>query len=159
MSEFVDEKTELDDIDPKKITGSVDEIEVITRVFNSRILNIINFCKQSNPDSPEFTTLDNLVRASELADPTTLIVKCKDKMWTSREYIQTRNERYFLDRDYNDLIKKDANQELIQSLVNLIKSGWKTLDVEEKDVIWQKTRTMLKAVIYFTKWERASSKQ
>jgi Mg2+/Co2+ transporter CorC len=80
-------------------------------------------------------------------------------MWTSREYIQTRNEKYFLDRDYNDLIKKDANQELIQSLVDLIKSGWKTLDAEEKDVIWQKTRTMLKAVIYFTKWERASSKQ
>lgn len=156
---FQDEKTKLDELDIKKLNGTPEELDIITNVFNTRINSIIQFGRQKNPDAQEFVLLDSVVKETEVADQTLIIEKCKDKIWGSREYIKERNEQYFLARDYGNLIKKDHNQELIQMLVNLVKGGWQTLYIEEKYVLWQKTRTMLKAVIYYAKWKRVTSSE
>ncbi len=146
--------SELDQL--KNISGTPEELTVICKVFNQNILAILRFLQSKEPDSPDIHALNTIIKECVAESKTLMLDRCKDKIWGAREFLQHEDEDYFIKRDYGNLIKRDHNENMITSLVNIIKDGWQTLYDEEKGGIWIKTKLMLKCVAVYEKWRRAT---
>lgn len=149
-------KSKLDDLPGggKQLTGTTDEFDVIIDVFNDNITQLLKFLRSKQEDSPDVNALEDIVSEAVMAEPEIIIQKCKNNIWGAREHIKNENSKYFLDRDYSNLIKEDGNKNLIVGIVSLIKNGWNTLYRKERKFVWIRAKIMLKAVIIYNKWKQ-----
>ncbi|MGL5934196.1 MAG: hypothetical protein ACRCZI_01085 [Cetobacterium sp.] len=135
-------------INDRKLT---DEVNTIITNFNSTTSTILRICKKLAPNQVELDSLQNIIKLAKDVDPLIIINRCKDKFWMHREYIINEDENFFLNNQFSSFIKDDENKSFIYSLINLIKSRYKTMSVGEKKQIWSLIKDLLKYVIEYKK--------
>jgi hypothetical protein len=130
--------------DPKVLT---DIFNTCSQVINSLLVMVI---KQTE-DEDEIVEVERLKRVINLAPVEERFIRSKDKIWAAREHILNKNADWFLNRDYKNLIKKDHNQVLIETIVSLVKDRYNTLSKEDQDKYWEKALLLLRNVARFKK--------
>lgn len=138
------QKKKLLEADPKVLS---DIFNTCAQVFNSLLVMVL---KQTD-DEDEIVEVERLKRVINLAPVEERFIRSKDKIWAAREHILNKNADWFLNRDYKNLIKKDHNQVLIETIVSLVKDRYNTLSKEDQDKYWEKAILLLRNVARYRK--------
>ncbi len=154
--------TSTEDIKFKPLTQ--DEVDATVKkmaVVNPTVLNkifqtyantlnqlLVAAIKQTKDES-ELVEIERLKRIINFAPLEERFIRSKDKIWTVRDHIVNKNADFFLNKDYSSVIKKDSNQVILETLIEIIKDKFTTLSNVEKDFYWKKGATMLQCVIEF----------
>ena len=129
-------------------------------MFNSKIIEFLNDLIKIFPGDTEFKMYKNAVNLIKMADekkPLQLY-----NTFVTEEYkqnIEERNEAFFLEHDYNEILNSDIvkNSDFVQKeldgnvnnkIVNKLKGYWGELSDENKEFIWS----------YFTLFLKISNK-
>lgn len=138
------QKKKLLEADPKVLN---DIYNTCSQVFNSILVMVI---KQTD-DEEEIVEVERLKRIINLAPIEERFIRTKDKIWAAREHILNKNAKWFLDRDYKNLIKKDHNQVFVETIVGLVRDRYNSLSAEDKEKYWEKALLLLRNVARFKK--------
>lgn len=117
---------------------------ILAEKFNKCIMRIFRMAESKlNSNNPDIDQLGRLLKLFRSTYPMLMIERCKDKLWVVREYILNKNEAYFLDRSYDEYIKKDKNQRFIETLIEMIQESRSALTDTEVEYIWVSVQEML----------------
>jgi hypothetical protein len=99
----------------------------------------------------ELAEIDRLKRLVNFLPRDETFIRSKDKIWVARDHIMNRNADWFLKKDYTHLIKKDKNQVMIETIVNLIKDRYYDVSPDELESYWKKGIELLHVVARYKK--------
>jgi hypothetical protein len=119
------------------------KISLIVHDFHSQISKVLKIVDSKLPNDIEVDRLKRLIRIGRDEEPLMIINRCKDKIWNSRDQIRARDQDYFLNRDYDEYIKKDQNQMFIEGLIGLFKQSHDLLNEKELDILWKINNQLL----------------
>lgn len=155
-------------IDINKIgTGNDDQeiAESCAGPFNKCMIRIVNnsWSKikefKNNPSIDEFVkkretieSFERLKRNLELVRyelPFFAIARSFPHIIKAGSYITTYDADYFLNRNYDSLIKNDHNKTMIYDVIKLVVTCFKHLTKEEQDEIWELANVLLVCSIEF----------
>ena len=124
-------------------------ISDIINKFNKSMNKIINLVDSKIKDNTRYVNemkhLKNLIKLAKLSSPDEIISRCKDKICAveASTAIQNHNAEYFLDRKYDDYVKKDKNQIFIETLISMVKTGYPLLSDAERVFLWKHGEMLL----------------
>jgi len=120
--------------------------------FNHQLLLIIRTAESKLPSTThEIKELMEIIKIAKSIDPCILIDKCAPKIWSLRDAILKRDEKFLLDFNYSVYVKQDENQRFIETLIMLIKNGQSMLTTDEKKWVWDRIAKLLLDVIEYKK--------
>lgn len=131
--------------------ANVEELNDIYRTYANTINSMISVALKQTEDESDLVQLERLKRIINLTPEDERFIRSKDKIWNVREHILNKNAKYFLEKDYNPMFKKDHNQSMLESLVEIIKDKFDELDSDEQLFYWKKAATLLNCVVRFKK--------
>lgn len=102
--------------------------------FNTKFEEFVKDLILLHPDDKDFKMLKNsfnLVKLANVKKPYELFQKYSSNF---EEYVKKRDESFFLNHDYSDVVTDETN--FTNELVKKLKTYWKTLDENNKKVIW-----------------------
>lgn len=123
-----------------------DKICEIIEVFHSNIAKLLKMANVKLKGNIEIDRLKRLIRIARDEAPFSIITKCKDKIWSSRDQIIKNDEKFFLNKQYDEYIKEDENKDFIHTLIKLFKSGFEQTNNKEKKIMWDVINKLLKNV-------------
>lgn len=141
-SDIVNERSRLARLPKKKI----DEITNIFKQYKSQILGLIIILQKTVKDEEDIVEVERLKRLVNMCDDLEIFMRTKDKIYKSKTFIFNKDAKWFLNRNYDHLIKKDQNQAFIETLVSLIKDHYTTMREEEKNLYWHKGQMLIGAI-------------
>ena len=124
----------------------------LNKIFNDAsnvLMSLVTTCIKTTKDEEDIVELERLKRIMKACPPDEMFIRIKDKIWTVREHLLTGNAKYFLEKDYSSLIKKDGNQSFIESLMEIIKTLYLVASDAEKRVYFQKAKILVELVDQF----------
>jgi hypothetical protein len=133
----------------KKESDRIDKQLAIARSFNKQILNIFRVVDSKVEGNPDIDRLKRLISMCRNVCPLFMIERCKDKIWIDRDHILKENEDYFLNRKFDEYIKKDQNQRFIETLIEMVHDGYHLLSPSEKKCLWKYIKQMLQDCMEF----------
>lgn len=119
------------------------KISFIVHSFHSQIAKVLKIVDSKLPNDIEVDRLKRLIRIARDEEPLMIINKCKDKIWDSRDQIRKKDDEYFLQREYDEYIKKDENQMFIEGLIGLFKQSHDLLSKKEIEILWKINNKLL----------------
>lgn len=102
--------------------------------FNTKFNEFVSDLISIYPSDKDFKLLKNsfnLLRLADTKKPFELFIRYAD---IYENHIITRDETFFLQHDFNDVIKTESN--FTDELMKKLKSYWKEMSTENKDIIW-----------------------
>lgn len=138
----------------KLSTLSVKEINDICDGYARQLKGLITYVRKSlNPktDEDDIIEIDRIMRIVNMCPKDDLFIRSKDKIWHARNHILSKDAKWFLDRDYSGLIKKDHKQRMIETIIKMTRSRYLQLTDSERDFYWEKAFEMLRLVATFKK--------
>ena len=127
------------------------ELNYIIDTYSQVIKGVLTLAMKNTNDEDEIVELERLKRIINLAPKDELFIRSKDKVWAARKRIINRDIKWFLNRDYSKLIKRDSKQVMIETLINIAKNSYVKLDPEEQEMYWQKGFKVLQIVAQYKK--------
>ena len=125
-----------------------DRLIDIENAFDKSIHYVLHLLKARVSDDEEsLVEVEHLDRILRLCPVREKIMRCSEKIWRAREHIIAQNADYFLNRKYDEYIKRDANQEFIENIVRIVQQQYRTLSQREREILWQQANIMLKCVV------------
>lgn len=121
--------------------------------FRNMITELIRLIESNieDDDLEEIAELDRLKRLISLAPEEQIFLRCKDKIWLTREQLLNKDLEWFIGKECSHLIKNDKNKEFIETLMRIVKRKFLELDEEEKDEYWKYIHKLLNIVARFQK--------
>lgn len=123
--------------------------KILTEIFNTcyqTINSLLVIARKRTKDEDDIVEIERLKRIVNLVPVEELFLRSKDKIWAAREHICDKNAKWFLDRDYSNIIKRDHNQVFIETIVSLIKDQFDKTSKEDMDKYWEKAIILLRNV-------------
>lgn len=130
---------------PKKFTNDI--FVSYSQCINSILALVLKQCYDDD-DAVEIEQLRRVLQICPLEDK---FIRTKGKVWAVRHHIVNKNAKYFLEKDYSKLIKRDGNQAFIESLMEIVKFSYNDLSASDQDMYWCKAAKMLNIVARFRK--------
>lgn len=131
----------------------------VSRIVNNSWIKIKEF--KNDPNIDEFVksqdtidSFDRLKRNLELIRyelPLHALARAFPHVIGAGQHITSYNADYFLNRNYDQLIKNDHNKNMIYDVIKLIVKCFKRLSIDEQDEIWELANIMLLCCIEFKK--------
>jgi len=132
----------------------ITELSNIFVEFSNTLNSIISIALDQAKDSGDEEDITELERARRIIGMCPLeekLIRVKDKVWNVHEHIINKNAKFFLDRDYSGMIKKDQNKAFIEALMEIVKNNFEDLPKEHQDHYWKKAKKLVKLVAKFKK--------
>ncbi len=129
------------------------ELNDIFNKFAQTINNIITLVLKQTPkeDIEDIVEIERLKRIINLLPIDERMYRCKDKIWMARNQLIEKDHEWFYNRSFKHLIKKDAKQVMIETLMGMVRRKFKTLSKEEQDIYWDLLHKMLHLVARYKK--------
>ena len=119
-------------------------------MFNTALENFINDLIKTFPEDNDFKLFKGTIRILKLAStkkPLELF-----NLGLTDEYkqnIRDRNDNFFLDNDYSDVLNNDklnktSNDNVSNELIVKLKNYWKDLNNENREIVWNYFTILLK---------------
>lgn len=128
-----------------------DQVNQLFRDYSNLVMTILSHAEATTADEEDKVEIDRLRRILGFCPIEEQFFRTKDKVWNVRHHILNRNAKYFLDRDYSSMIKKDGNQAMIETLVDIVKSKFDEMSTSEQDFYWRHAIQLLLKVTEFMK--------
>jgi CII-binding regulator of phage lambda lysogenization HflD len=119
--------------------------------FSKGINSVLAIAMKQCTDESEIVEIEQLRRVLSLCPLEEKFIRTKDKIWAVRMHIINKNADYFLKKDYSKIIKRDANQAFIESLMEIVKDKFNDMNIENQDIYWKKAAYLLNCVARFKK--------
>lgn len=115
--------------------------------FNSKLEEFLKDLISSYPHDKDFLMFKQSYNMLKLVDDTKPAFLFK--MYTMRylDQITNRDEKFFLDHDFNDELNSVDNKDFSSELLNKLKSYWSTMSSENKEVIWKYLNLLCKIIL------------
>ena len=104
-------------------------------IFNSKFEEFVKDLITLYPNDKDFKMMKNSFNLMKLADdkkPFELFARYGGNF---EKQVQTKDESFFLDHSYTDAVENESN--FTEDLVNKLKSYWRDMGDNDKEVIWQ----------------------
>ena len=159
-------KQQLDEIDTQVKPLNEDDVlnemkliartneKVTTDIFNTYfrgIQSLLTAAAKQTKEETEVVEVERLRRLIGLMPIEETFIRTKDKIWAVRKRIMQQDADYFMNKDYSKIIKRDANQAFIESLMEIIKDRFEDMDDLSKKFYWCKAALLLNCVARFKK--------
>lgn len=131
-------------VDPK-------ELNDIFAKYSQAINGILVAARKQATDDSEIVELEQIKRIMNMAPNDLKFIRSKNKLWAVRKRIVNKDTKYFLEKDYSKTIKKDQNQEWLESIVEFVRDRFATMTDKEKEFYWSKAAALLNCVLRFKK--------
>lgn len=143
-----------------KILNSMpaDQMNQIIETYKNAIAAILNMVIAAISNEKHKVELDRVRRILNLCPDVEKFLRSKDKIWGARNHIRTKNAKYFLEKDYSALIKKDNNQTFIEAIIEIIKERYEEMPEKELSFYWGKAKDLLWCVARFKKAQQEYNK-
>ena len=105
--------------------------------------------KSQTTDDLEIVELERIKRLINFTPKDEKFIRSKGKVWAVRDHILNKDAKYFLEKDYSTIIKKDHNQAMLETLVELIKEKFENMNDKEQNFYWQKAALLLNCVVRY----------
>lgn len=96
------------------------------------------------PNDADLRLGHNMIILLKKTNPRKLLELYDNYVLDFREQISNKDENFFIDHDFNDVAKKNNNQELTFNLVLKLKEYWKDLSEKNKEISWKYFQVLLK---------------
>jgi hypothetical protein len=154
MADPIEQAKPLTDAEVDEIMRRISRCDqkVITDIFEefcNTLNSIIILVLKQLKDEREIVQLEQLRRVLNITPAFEKFIRAKDKVWAVRNHIVNKNAKYFLEKDYSSLIKKDSRQTFIESLMEIVRDNFEPLSDSEKDLYWRKASRLLNCVARF----------
>lgn len=130
---------------PEKFTNH------IFNTYSQNITSVLSIVLKQCTDDDDAVEIEHLKRVLMMCPLEEKFIRSKDKIWAVRKHIVTKNARYFLDKDYSKIIKRDGNQAFIESLMEIVKVKFGELSLSDQNMYWNKAALLLNCVAQFKK--------
>ena len=147
-------KKEIQEIQQKLAKVDQTELNKIFISYKQIITSLITLVKEQakqNNDEDDIVVLEQLARIVSLAPLDEIFIRSHDEIWDYKEQILTKDSDFFLNKNYSLVIKKDKNQQFLETLIAIIKTNFPILDKKEQNFYWVKVASLLNAVIKYKK--------
>lgn len=119
-------------------------------IFNNKVIEFLNDLIRIFPNDADFKMYKNAVSLVKLADEKKPLEFYK--IFMNDQYkanINNKNEKFFLDHDYNEILNsEELSNELDgnvnNKIVNKLKGYWNELSTENKETVWNYFTLFLK---------------
>lgn len=135
----------------KIIKVDATEMNDIFRTYSNTITAILTMVIKNAQDDEEIVEIERVKRIINFAPIEEKFIRSKDKIWAVRNHIINKNLKYFIEKDYSSVIKRDHNQAMLEAIIEIIKNGITKLSQEDLNFYWKKAAVMLKCVVRFKK--------
>ncbi len=129
--------------------SQIKQLNDIYKQFNDCISVLLSMSRKLVSNETELVELERVKRILKIPGDDEKFIRSKDKLWAVRNHIIDKNENYFLNKNYANIIKKDSKQAMIECVLNIVKSKFTSMNVAEKSLYWAKAAEMLKYVIKY----------
>lgn len=130
---------------PEKFTNDI--FNTYSQNINSVLALVLKQCT----DDEDAVEIEQLRRVLMMCPLEEKFIRSKDKIWAVRKYIVKKDARYFLNKDYSKIIKRDGNQAFIEALMEIVKSKFNELNDVDQNMYWNKAAFLLNCVAQFKK--------
>ena len=89
------------------------------------------------PEDVDLKTALNMIKMIKKVNPRKLLSVFEKFTSGYKDQIMSKDERFFIDHDFNDLASKTGQSDYTYALVTQIKSHWKDMSNESKEASWQ----------------------
>jgi hypothetical protein len=127
-------------------------VNELFQTYGNVLNSILATALKQATDETESVEIEQLRRLISLCPLEERFIRTKDKVWAVRKHILNKNSKFFLEKDYSKIIKRDANQAFIESMMEIIRDKFTTLSLKDQDVYWQKSVVMLNCVARYKKF-------
>tara|TARA_Y100000389_G_scaffold162754_1_gene165651 strand:- start:1083 stop:1481 length:399 start_codon:yes stop_codon:yes gene_type:complete len=119
-------------------------------LFNNKLTEFLKELVQTFPSDTDFKLFQASVRVLKLADEKKPLELFNSGLTDEyKENIRNRNEEFFLNNDYSDVLnnehlKKHNDNDINDKLINKLKGYWEKLDDNNREIVWQYFTILLK---------------
>lgn len=123
----------------------------MTSEYYNCIRSIIVRLSSQVTDDDDLASLLQLQRIFNFAPADEIFIRTYEKVWAVKHHLIKRNAKYFLEKDYSFLVKKDGNENFIISLIEILRDQYEQMLPEEKSFYWKKGLQIVKYIATFKK--------
>jgi hypothetical protein len=118
-------------------------------LFNNKLNEFLKELISTFPEDPDFKLFQASVRVIKLANEKKPLELFNSGLTPDyKENIRSRNEKFFLDNDYSDVLSNpnltNTDDDVNNKLINKLKGYWSKLDEDNKNIVWQYFTILLK---------------
>lgn len=118
-------------------------------LFNNKLNEFLKELISTFPEDPDFKLFQTSVRVIKLANEKKPLELFNSGLTPDyKENIRSRNEKFFLDNDYSDVLSNpnltNTDDDVNNKLINKLKGYWSKLDEDNKNIVWQYFSILLK---------------
>ena len=120
------------------------------KIFNTKIIEFLNDLIRIFPNDTEFKMYKNAINLVKLASEKKPLELYKSFVTDEyKEHINNKNEDFFLQHDYNEILNSKELSDKIDTdfnnkIVNKLKNYWKDLSATNRDIVWNYFTLFLK---------------
>ena len=118
-------------------------------LFNNKLNEFLKELISTFPEDPDFKLFQASVRVIKLANEKKPLELFNSGLTPEyKENIRSRNEKFFLNNDYSDVLSNpnltNTDDDVNNKLINKLKGYWSKLDEDNKNIVWQYFTILLK---------------
>lgn len=118
-------------------------------LFNNKLNEFLKELISTFPEDPDFKLFQASVRVIKLANEKKPLELFNSGLTPEyKENIRSKNEKFFLDNDYSDVLSNpnltNTDDDVNNKLINKLKGYWSKLDEDNKNIVWQYFTILLK---------------
>ena len=120
-------------------------------IFNTKITEFLNDLIRLFPDDADFKMYKTAISLAKLADEKKPLQYYKKFVTEEyKEHIRNKNDKFFLDHDYKEILSdselsNDINSgDFSSQIVDRLKGYWSQISDENKEIVWNHFTLFLK---------------
>ncbi len=120
-------------------------------IFNTKITEFLNDLIRLFPDDADFKMYKTVISLAKLADEKKPLQYYKKFVTEEyKEHIRNKNDKFFLDHDYKEILSdselsNDINSgDFSSQIVDRLKGYWSQISDENKEIVWNYFTLFLK---------------
>jgi CII-binding regulator of phage lambda lysogenization HflD len=143
-NDVLDEMKKIVKIPPKVLNE-------IFQTYSNTLTSLLSLAKQQCTDESDIVELERLKRVISLCPLEEKFIRTKDKIWSVRIQIIAKDSQYFIEKDYSANIKKDQNQIMMETLMELTVDKFSNMSDTHKEAYWKKLLVLLNLIARYKK--------
>lgn len=105
--------------------------------FNNNLNLFVNELIQSYPQEHNFSIFKNMISLMQKVNPRKVLILFIEYISPYKQKILERDESFFLEENYDTIMKTVDDRENAWLLMNKLKLYWKDTNNANKDIIWK----------------------
>jgi len=117
--------------------------KTLLKAFNKNLINFVDELIKTYPQEKHFVVFKNIIYLMQQVNPRKVLFLFIEYIKPYRQQLLNKDERFFLDNNYQTFMQTADNQTKTWKLINKLKLYWKDTSKNNKNVIWDYFRQLI----------------